>query len=85
MISRSDLIEITTEAQRLALKTKEKEAELRKLGKSVSCTIRGTAYSKVVWDGTEEEFKQYILEKYYDKDEIRRIDPELVRYAKAKE
>ena len=74
MISHLDHIKGVSEAQKALDKLKAHRKELRALNKSVSCNIRGTVYSRLVWEGTEEEFKQHVLEKYYDSDGTRKFD-----------
>jgi len=66
MVSHLELRDIVSNARKLAEKATKKQEELIAKGKSVSCNIKGTVYSKPYWEGTQEEFVSYILKKYYD-------------------
>lgn len=66
MISRLERLESIEKTKKLAEQAKKKHDEILAQGKGVSCKIKGTLYSRPYWEGTKEEFRQYILEKYYD-------------------
>lgn len=66
MISRVERLETIEKTKKLAKKATKKHNEILAQGKGVSCKIKGTLYSRPYWEGTKEEFEQYILKKYYD-------------------
>jgi hypothetical protein len=66
MISRKDRLESIEKAKVVAKNATRRYNKILAQGKGVSCKIKGTLYSRPYWEGTEEEFKQHILKKYYD-------------------
>jgi hypothetical protein len=65
MISRLERLETIEKTKKLAAEANAKYEEILAQGKGVSCKIKGTLYSRPYWEGSEEEFKKYILKKYY--------------------
>ena len=65
MISRFERLETIEKTKKLAAEANAKYEEILAQGKGVSFKIKGTLYSRPYWEGSEEEFKKYILKKYY--------------------